>query len=743
MHLTDTTRRTVIICALLGAATLAAYWPVTGCAFLNYDDNVFVTQNPQVTGGLSRASVVWAFHTGLGGNWQPLTWLSHLLDVQLFGLKPGWHHFINLLFHLVNALLLYLLLQRSTGAAWRSAAVAGLFALHPLHVESVAWVAERKDVLSGFFFMLTLWAYVRYAQVQSLESGVPSPESVISDQSSAISGDQTTDHGPRTTQPASPVTRHATRAWFFYALALLFHALGLMSKPMLVTVPFVMLLLDYWPLGRLQISPHAPRPTALRPLLLEKLPFFALSAASSVVAFLVQRASESVYPLEALPLTQRAMNALVAYAAYLEQTFWPVGLAVLYPLPHTLPASTVIISGALLLGLTLWAVASVQRGPYVTVGWFWYLGMLVPVIGLVQVGWQARADRYTYLPLIGVFIAMVWTAVELCQRWRGRPRGLRARMVWSLAAAVVLLACGLRTRDQLRHWRSSENLFRQATAVTKDNWLAHYNLAGSLRDQQRFDEAVTEYERAIGIHPDYVHAHINLGNLLLRRGQVDEAIGHWRKALEIRPKDAPTHNNLATALLGRGQVDEAITHLQQALESDPGLAIAHNSLGNALLRKGQLDEAIKHFQEAVKLRPDFARALCSLGGALLRKGRVTEARAHYQAAVAVQPATAPVLTTVAWALATCPAPGVRDGPRAVELAEQAWRLAGDANPAVLGTLAAAYAETGRFPEAVTAAQRALGLATAQGNPRQAEVLRSQLALYQNSTPFRDHSLAQP
>jgi tetratricopeptide (TPR) repeat protein len=293
----------------------------------------------------------------------------------------------------------------------------------------------------------------------------------------------------------------------------------------------------------------------------------------------------------------------------------------------------------------------------------------------------------------------------------------------------------------LRHWRSSESLFRQAVVVTKDNWLSHYNLAGALSEQVRFDEAATEYRRAIGIHPNYAHAHINLGTLLLRQGRAEEAISHWQKVMEIRPGDAPTHNNLATALLGQGRVDEAIAHLQRALESDPGLVIAHNNLGNALLRKGRLDEAITHFREAVRLRPEFARAHCSLGRALLNKGQVAEALAHYQAAVAVRPANPSVLGAAAWAFATCPEAGVRNGSRAVELAEEAERLAGGANPAALGTLAAAYAEAGRFPEAVAAAQRAQALLSAQGNTPQAQALRAQLALYQTGLPFRDPSLS--
>jgi protein O-mannosyl-transferase len=398
------------------------------------------------------------------------------------------------------------------------------------------------------------------------------------------------------------------------------------------------------------------------------------------------------------------------------------------------------------------------RRPYVVVGWFWYLGMLVPVIGLVQVGLQARADRYTYLPLIGVFMVLVWGGAGLLQLvvarasaalgaphpqkdWGTHPHVGWYRAAGALAAILVLLALGLRTHDQLRHWQTSETLFRRAAAVTKDNWLAHYNLAETLSALGRSDEAVAEYERALAIHPAFARAQSNLGSLLLLQGQTDEAISHLQKAVEINPRLVGAHNNLGSALLRRGKVDEALGHLRLAVELDPGLASAHNSLGNILVAKGQDDEAMTHFQQAVKLRPDFARAHCSLAAALLRKGQVSEARAHYDAALAAQPANPLVLTAIAWALATCPQADVRNGPRAVELAQQAERSAGAPSPSVLGVLAAAYAEAGRFPEAASAGQRALELATGQRSRGQAEALRSQLAAYQSGSPFRDPNLA--
>jgi tetratricopeptide (TPR) repeat protein len=384
------------------------------------------------------------------------------------------------------------------------------------------------------------------------------------------------------------------------------------------------------------------------------------------------------------------------------------------------------------------------------VGWFWFLGMLVPVIGLVQVGLQQRADRYTYLPLIGVFVMLVWGVSAVCQeRLAPSDFGLRASFGFrpsgfgflQLLAAVVLLACAARTRDQLRHWQDSESLFRQAITVTKDNWLAHYNLAAYLAECGRLDEALAEGGRALAIYPDYAHAHNSLGNVLMRQGRGEEAVAHWRRALEIEPRLAGAHNNLGNALLAMGHLEEAVAHLQKALEIDPGLASAHDNLGNALLRKGRLDEAIAQFQEAVRIRPGFARAHSNLGGVLLRQGRIKEALAQYEAALAAQPANPSVLSSLAWVLATCPEAPIRNGPRAVELAQQAEQLTGGQNPSVLGTLAAAYAEAGRFPEAVATAQRALELAMARAAAGQVESLRARLGLYQAGSPYRDPGLA--
>jgi len=416
MDLTKQARRTLVICAALSVVSLALFWPVTGCDFINYDDPAYVTVNVHVMNGCNWKGAAWAFQPGFMGNWHPLTWYSHMLDAQLFGLKAGWHHLTSLLFHVANTLLLFLLFQRLTGAPWRSATVAALFALHPLHVESVAWIAERKDVLSGFFFMLTLWAYARYAEALSLKSKVQSLES-------AGGSEGTTDHGTRTTQLATPATRHLSRGSLFYALALLFFALGLMSKPMLVTLPFVLLLLDYWPLGRFQsFAQLVTRHSSL--VIGEKLPFFILSGLSCVITFQAQHLGGAVRPLALLSVEQRLSNAVVSYGTYLKQTVWPAGLTVFYPLSEQISLAATLGAGAVLLGITAWVIAPMLGGtgggaspaearrPWRVVGWFWFLGMLVPVIGLVQVGMQQTADRYTYLPLVGLFVMVVWEIAE-------------------------------------------------------------------------------------------------------------------------------------------------------------------------------------------------------------------------------------------------------------------------------------------------------------------------------------------
>ena len=511
-----------------------------------------------------------------------------MLDCQLFGLDAGAHHFVNVLLHIINTLLLYILLRRMTAAPWRSAAVAAFFALHPLHVESVAWVAERKDVLSACFWMLTLLAYVRYVE-----------------------------------RP------NAGR----YSLALGLYALGLMAKPMLVTLPFVMLLLDYWPLGRTRWVDAANRkntPAPLRRLFWEKLPFLALAAASCLATVWAQRAEGAVMPLETVPLGARAVNAVVSYVRYLGKAFWPVDLAVFYPY-RLWPMRMVVGATAALLGVTGGVIWRARREPYLVVGWLWYLGALAPVIGLVQVGSQSMADRYTYIPLIGLFIMAAWCVPSPTIGQRV------ARIVATAAAAMLLLVCAVLSRHQLGYWKNSETLFRHALAVTTRNNIAHGALGNVLLHQGRLADAVFEYRAALRLNPNDAGAHNNLGLALARQGKTDEAMAEYRAALQINPRYAEAHTNQGYLLAERGQTEQAIAEYMVALQIKPDDVEAHDNLGNALVRLGRTAEGMTEYEAAIRINPEFAKAHYNLANVLYGQGKLVEAIAEYTMALRIQP----------------------------------------------------------------------------------------------------------
>jgi protein O-mannosyl-transferase len=576
------------VCLALIAVNLIVYASVRHHDFVNFDDDDYVTANPVVLRGLTWHGVAWAFTTEHAVNWHPLTWLSHMLDVQLYGLDAGAHHLTNLLFHIGNTLLLFGLLHRMTGALGRSAFVAGLFAVHPLHVESVAWVAERKDVLSTLFWMLTLWAYIEYVK--------------------------------------RPDLRQSSRRR--YAAVLLFFALGLMAKQMLVTLPLVLLLLDFWPLGRVGIGPNpaggwAPArdgwATAGR-LVWEKLPLLALAAASSIATFVIHQRGGAVIILSAIPLQLRIENALVSYVVYIGKMLWPAGLAVLYPYPQSLSAWSVAVAFVTLTGISVAVIWAAPRRPYLPVGWFWYLGTLVPVIGLIQVGDQAIADRYTYIPLIGLFIIVAWGAPDLLVRWPLR-RVVLPKIALPAAACLVILACAITARGQLEYWEDSTTLWTHTLAVTTRNNIAHNNLGATLADQGKTDEAIAHYSEALRIKSDYADAHNNLGVALADQGKLDEAIAHYSEALRIKPGYSDAHSNLGIALADQGNLDEAIAQFTEALRINPDSAKAHNNLGVALASQGKLDEAIAQFTEALQVKPDYADARNNLELALARRGK--------------------------------------------------------------------------------------------------------------------------
>ena len=635
--------------------TLALYWPASGFGFINYDDDFYVTSNVHVQNGLTWAGIKWAWANPVAGNWHPVTVLSHMLDCQLFGLNPGAHHLTNVLLHALNAGFVFWLLQRMTGAVWRSLLVAALFAVHPLRVESVAWVSERKDVLSGFFGLLALLTYACYAQ----KSVVSNQWSVISNQSSRV---RAANNGPQTREHRLLITDHRL---LFYLLSLYFFALGLMSKPMLVTWPFVMLLLDYWPLKRMQNAecrkqkaatgdthnatrnaPHVSRFTFHVSLFLEKLPFFALAAAVSVVTFLVQKHVGAVMEAESLPLSARVENALISYGRYLGKLFWPTDLAVYYPRPGQWPMGKVLLAAGLILGLSVLVWVRRRRQPYALMGWLWFLGTLVPVIGLVQAGGQAMADRYTYLPSLGLLVLAVWGACELMQgkseirNPKGGPAGLISgfglRISYVAGGAAIVLCMAL-THQQLGHWKDSEALFRQALEVTENNCLAHNNLGAALAKKGQIDEAIRQLQEALRLQPHFAPACNNLANALLLKGQIDEAIGQYQEAIRLNPDHAEAYYNLGTALLLKGQTDEAIRQFQEVLRLKPDHAEAHYNLGNVLGSKGQTDEAIRQFQEAIRLKPDHPLAHYNLGNAFLLKGQMDEAIRQYLEALRLNP----------------------------------------------------------------------------------------------------------
>jgi tetratricopeptide (TPR) repeat protein len=772
--------RVLGVCIFLAAIIWVVFGQTLGHGFVNYDDDLYVYENPAVTRGLNLKGVEWAFNHTVAANWHPLTMMSHMLDCQLYGLSPGGHHLTNILGHTATTILLFLVLRRMTGFLWRSALVAAVFAIHPLRVESVAWVAERKDVLSGLFFMLTLWAYGRYVQRQSR---------VESRGSNA---------------PAAPAL--GPRLWTLdYCLVLLFFALGLMCKPMLVTLPLVLLLLDYWPLNR--FAPLAPAPAvtgkggALKNhsvrwrLILEKIPLLALTGAACVVTMVTQK--DIIVPA---PLALRIGNAVVSCVVYLRQMVYPAGLAVLYPYPrNSLSGWEITLAVVLLVAISAGVFLRWRKEPYLLVGWLWYLGMLVPVIGLVQAGAQARADRYTYLPQIGLYLAIIWAVGDMTVSWRYR-RQTSGVATFSVIAALMVCAW-----KQTTYWQSNESLWTHTLACTSDNAFAcnnlgdallqkgevdkaitllqralqinpdcayaHNGLGNALLQKGEVDEAIAQYQKELQIYPDGAYAHNNLGNVLLQKGEVDEAIAQYQKALQINPDNAEVHNHLVKILFQRGNVDEAIAHCQRALQIDPDNAEAHNNLGNVLLQKGDVDGALAQYQKALQIKPDSVEAHSNLGNALLQKGELDEAIAQYQEALRLSPDNAAVrnnldrallqkgrvdkalascqkalqnkpdssevLNNLAWLLATCPDAHVRDGVRAVKYAERACELTHHRVTVFVGTLAAAYAEAGRFDEAMAAAQEACALATAAGERELLAANQKLLVLYRAHQPYHE------
>jgi len=597
--------RTLLIIAALVVCIAAVYWQMIDHEFVTYDDNVYIFENRMVQSGLNWNSLVWAFTSGTQANWHPLTWLSIIVDYELFGLNAGWHHLMSAILHAINTVLVFFVFRKMTGTFWPSTFIAAFFGLHPLHVESVAWAAERKDVLSAFFWLLTILVYVRYVR-----------------------------------RP------HFKR----YALVILFFALGLMAKPMLVTLPLLLLLLDYWPLGRIQFRKRNPlskdpatislangddRGTSLSKLLMEKVPLLGLSAVSSIVTFQVQRHGGAVFSLEIMPVTVRLENAVVSYVIYMRKMIWPSDLAVFYPHPgHGLPVWESVAAAALLLAMTALFLWLAREHRYLATGWLWYMGTLVPVIGIVQVGIQALADRYTYVPLIGLTIIIAWGSQELVKNWR-----FKGPLLASLSGVSLLVFTTL-TWFQVATWHDSISLFSHAVEVTKRNYLALSNLGLGKMNKDRPDEAITHLTEALEIAPLIPDIHNYLGMAFARKGKVAEAIVQYREAVRLKPDHQAGNFNLAVALNRQGNTEEAITHFEEALRLNPYDAEAHNNLGAAYGKEGKMEEAIDHFREAVRLRPEYMSALYNLGTGLISQGKHEEAITPLSEVVRLKPSHA-------------------------------------------------------------------------------------------------------
>jgi protein O-mannosyl-transferase len=658
-------RITVVIYLFLAGISLAVFSQTVRHDFVNFDDDLYIYNTPAIQAGLTITGIAQAFVSPHAGNWHPLTTISHMLDCQLYGLNAGGHHATNVVLHTIAALLLFCVLRQMTCAIWKSAIVAALFAVHPLHVESVAWVSERKDVLSAVFFMLTLIAYVRYV-------GAPS------------------------------IARYLTVAIVF--------AFGLMSKSMLVSTPLILLLLDYWPLRRIQRSNVGSRWSVASSLLIEKIPLLVLSAVVAGITFILQKRATGAIP--PLPFLWRAENALASYVIYVWKTLWPIHLAVFYPHPNdTLAIWEVIFAILLLLAITAAAIVFRSQRPYLLTGWFWYLIMLVPVIGLVQVGEQGHADRYTYLPHVGLFLAVVWFAADLATVRRSRLQ----LGISTAVAALVMLALVCTSFIQTSYWRNSETLWTHALAVTVDNDVAHNNLGYLCVDRDELDKAISHFETALRIrsrkrdlHYDVGSAfmQMNLANALAQKGQSDEAMLHYNEAIKLQPYYADAYYNRGSVLFGQGRVDEAIADWERTLQMQPSDANAHTGLGNALLQKGSIREAISHYEQALTLAPEDPHCRNNL----------------------------------AWVLATSSDASIRNGAKAIDLAQVAVALSGGREPRFLRTLAAAYAESGRFPEALGVAQQAIAIARMQEKGGLANRLETDLMLYRGRLPLRQNAL---
>lgn len=711
-----------LACALVAMLALAVHGRALTNGFVSLDDEPYVTANAEVRGGLSWQGIRWALTTTHEANWHPLTWLSHMADVELFGLDPVGHHLTSLLLHAVNAVLVLLLFARMTGRVWPSAAVAALFAVHPLRVESVAWVSERKDVLCAFFGLLAMLAYVRAVRA-----------------------------GKRGSSP--------------WAVALF--ALSLLSKPMLVTFPFLLLLLDFWPLGRMKTpgGSLSREPALWRRLVFEKAPFFLLSAASAVLTVWAQKSGGAMAD-NRLELSARIGNAFSSYLAYLAKTVAPFSLSVLYPHPGR-SGWAAVVAAAILVAISAAAWRSARRCPYVAVGWFWFLGALVPVIGLVQVGWQARADRYTYLPSIGLAVALVWGLTDLGRLFPAGPRLVPATLVAVVAILSVLTwreigywkdsetlyARGLATTERnhilhinlglerVRHGSISEGIdhFRQAVQIQPGYWYGQLTLGAALVGVQRPAEAIPYLEAALRLHPNSPEGRTALGGALAAQGRLPEAASQFRQAIDLDPASVRAHYGLARTLELQGKVAEALEEDRKTVHLDPYHADAQERLSQGLLAAGRAAEALTQADQALRFSPNSELLHFARARTLVAAGRRTEAKDELRAALRLAPDLAPAATLLVAMLATSADSSPSEGEEALELAGKLTEQSGGRDPNMLDLRAAAEAQVGQYAEAVQTAELAIRLADAAGQKAVSRVIASRLAFYKVRRPYRSAS----
>jgi tetratricopeptide (TPR) repeat protein len=715
-----------LICVVLILLVITAFEPVRHNDFVDYDDKTYILLNQHIHDGITWDSVKWAFTSGYAGNWHPQTWLSHMLDIDLFKLNPVGHHLHNLALHIASVVLLFLILRSLTGSLWRCALAAAIFGVHPLRVESVAWAAERKDVLCALFWMLTTAAYIGYAR----RGGV-----------------------------------------LRYLLVIMCFGLGLMAKPMIVTLPLVFLLLDIWPLARVPnllseniLSAVAPsRPAPIGRLIVEKIPLLLLVAVSCLVTYKVQSSSGAVDALD-VTWTERIANGLISYVNYIVKIIWPINLAALYPFPEQgYPLWKPAAAFLLLSGWTVWTVRRVRKWPWLFVGWFWYLVTLIPVIGLVQIGNHAMADRYSYLPCVGILLMLVWTVFQCSARWK------IPRIVYAVLCAGVIPALIMTTRIQAAYWKNSLTLNEHTLAVTENNYVVYNNMGAALLVEKRYDESLDYLRKALEIRPDYYLANTNMALTLKDLGQYDQAQVYANAAIKKEPYWGLAYFIRGRTLVAMGRDDDALAAYKQAAKLDSEDFRFFYDAGLLLAKKGAFQEAIHYFKETIRCYPAWGDAWRDMGLAQQRLGLIEDALASYRMAlklisrdyvtcyrtavcfeqighprdaiyfyrqaITFKPDFSQAIDKLAWLLATSPVAEVRNPSEAVLLAQKANQIAEYKNYWLLDTLAAAYAAGGRFKEAVETLQKAIKLAQTTNDAAAVEVFTTRLQLYQENLPY--------